>query len=256
MNYEIDKDKFKERIQLLIGEEKPYPWADRIGLTPGVFNRMWKEGTVPKADSLVLISNATGVSIDWLITGEGLKKKGQLSDGSSVIYDNCGKSNVDAVSEEPMEYGTTECYSCKAKAPVGDTVLVSRYNVQPSAGHGSTFENEQVVCHMPFSRKWLKNMGLQSDKLAIVSAMGDSMHPTIKDGSLLMIDTSKVEATDGIFVLKMAGELMVKRLQRSPLDQSVTIKSDNDSYVPIIAKEDQLNLLDIVGKVVWIGSKA
>ncbi|MEW6427289.1 MAG: helix-turn-helix domain-containing protein [Thermodesulfobacteriota bacterium] len=63
---------FKERLTLLIGdEEKPYGWAKRIGLPGATFNRMWQDGTPPKWNFLVMISEKTGVSIEWLLTGEG-----------------------------------------------------------------------------------------------------------------------------------------------------------------------------------------
>lgn len=60
----------KDRLKELIGDERPYPWAERIGISPATFTRMWNEGVPPKADSLIKISEATGVSIDWLLTGQ------------------------------------------------------------------------------------------------------------------------------------------------------------------------------------------
>jgi transcriptional regulator with XRE-family HTH domain len=67
------KSGFRARLEELMAGEKPFPWADRVGLTPGVFTRMWNEGAPPKADSLEKIADATGASIDWLLTGEGPK---------------------------------------------------------------------------------------------------------------------------------------------------------------------------------------
>lgn len=74
MNSEKDHSGFVKRLKLLIGSEKPYPWAARIGITQATFNRMWKDGVAPKSDTLLLISEKTGCSIDWLLTGQGSEK--------------------------------------------------------------------------------------------------------------------------------------------------------------------------------------
>src|SRR5262249_29834078 len=63
--------RFHARLQRLIGREAPYAWADRIGISKGAFTRIWKEGTVPTSELLFRIRAATGVSLDWLLTGEG-----------------------------------------------------------------------------------------------------------------------------------------------------------------------------------------
>lgn len=76
LNSEMKLQGFKERLSLLIGAEQPFAWASRIGIPGATFNRMWNDGTAPKADHLATISKATGCSIDWLLTGEGDMKRG------------------------------------------------------------------------------------------------------------------------------------------------------------------------------------
>ncbi|ADH85634.1 CI repressor [Desulfurivibrio alkaliphilus AHT 2] len=69
----VDKKKdtsgFKERLGLVIGHEKPYAWAKRVGLSSATFARIWSNGSMPKTDTLLRIAAATGVSLDWLLTG-------------------------------------------------------------------------------------------------------------------------------------------------------------------------------------------
>lgn len=172
-----------------------------------------------------------GFNANWLLTGEG-----------PMRVDDGGHSHT--------------LKSPATRKASGECSQIPQYNAEPAAGHGAAFEGEQVVCHMPFSNKWLKYMGLDPACLVIVAARGDSMQPTIKDGALLMLDTRKTAPTDGIYVLRLDGGLIVKRLQINPLDKSVTIKSDNGTYDPITAQGDQLDLLDFVGRVVWIGNRA
>src|SRR5262245_21045072 len=63
--------RFHARLRRLIGAEAPYAWAERMGISKGAFTRIWKEGTVPTSELLYRIRAATGVSLDWLLTGEG-----------------------------------------------------------------------------------------------------------------------------------------------------------------------------------------
>jgi phage repressor protein C with HTH and peptisase S24 domain len=61
---------FHARLRQLIGDEAPYAWAERMGISKGAFTRIWKEGTVPTSELLLRIREATGVSLDWLLLGE------------------------------------------------------------------------------------------------------------------------------------------------------------------------------------------
>lgn len=82
-----------------------------------------------------------------------------------------------------------------------DFILVPRYDVKASAGSGSNIQSEQVVDHLAFKRDWVADMDLQHDHLALISAKGDSMEPTIKNGDLLLVDTRPRETfIEGIYI--------------------------------------------------------
>ncbi len=62
------------------------------------------------------------------------------------------------------------------------------------------------------------------------TAVGECMLPTIQDGDLLFVDTSEPKFSGfGIYVLEIAGERLVKRVQPK-LDGSLTLISDNSAY--------------------------
>lgn len=71
MNSEIGSIGLRERIAQLIGEEEPFKWAKRVGIPAATFDRMWNGGGMPKVDTLLRISSATGASLDWLVRAEG-----------------------------------------------------------------------------------------------------------------------------------------------------------------------------------------
>ncbi|MBI5814448.1 MAG: helix-turn-helix domain-containing protein [Nitrospinae bacterium] len=62
---------FKERLQFLIGQTKPYAWCKLVGIEKGLFQYYWQKGKIPKYENLIKIRDFTGCSLDWLMTGEG-----------------------------------------------------------------------------------------------------------------------------------------------------------------------------------------
>ena len=79
------------------------------------------------------------------------------------------------------------------------------------------------------------------------------MIPTICAGEFLVVDTTHVEKlNDGIFVLRLDGDLFVKRLQKL-FSGGVKIISDNPAYENQTIEPSDLQFLDIVEKVVWVG---
>jgi hypothetical protein len=70
MSTDYKNPEFRQRLAELIGEEKPFTWAKRLGINSTTFTRMWKEGSIPSANHLILIREKTGVDLNWLLTGE------------------------------------------------------------------------------------------------------------------------------------------------------------------------------------------
>jgi phage repressor protein C with HTH and peptisase S24 domain len=83
----------------------------------------------------------------------------------------------------------------------------------------------------------------------MIRVEGDSMSPTLEDGDEILVDRDhrRVEARGGIFVLRLDGVLMVKRL-RSAVG-GVEIVSDNPAYPPRVVPA---RAIDVVGRVAWL----
>lgn len=62
---------FKDRLQFLIGDTKPYAWCKQVGIEKGLFQYYWQREKIPKYENLIKIKNFTGCSLDWLMTGDG-----------------------------------------------------------------------------------------------------------------------------------------------------------------------------------------
>lgn len=140
-------------------------------------------------------------------------------------------------------------------APEG-FVLVPRYDVAASMGSGAVIHSEQVVDHLAFRAEWVRTeLGTSPKNLILISAIGDSMEPSLRAGDLLLIDRS-VESVkqDAVYAIAQDGELRIKRIQRL-FDGSLIIKSDNPSYEPENLTAGQAERIRIVGRVVWSGRR-
>ena len=132
-------------------------------------------------------------------------------------------------------------------------VFVARYDAEVSAGHGAFLEEDRVRDRLAFKRSWIREMGLQPDKLALVTVKGDSMEPNLFHGDIVLIDLSTPGITvDGIYVLRTDDGLVVKRLQRM-ITGDIYIKSDNPAYEVQTVPRDRLDQVHILGRAVWLG---
>ncbi len=91
--------------------------------------------------------------------------------------------------------------------------------------------------------------------VSIIRVDGESMAPTLSDGDDIMVDhdDDALRLRDGVYVLRLDGVLMVKRIAIGPLRGRFSVVSDNVHY-PDWADIDPA-LVDIVGRVVWTGRR-
>jgi hypothetical protein len=132
-----------------------------------------------------------------------------------------------------------------------DYIMVPHREVRFAAGDGEMVFDEPSAPPLAFTRDWIRKNGLQVDKLVVAYATGDSMEPRIHDGDTMLIDTSRKTLTDGkIYALRVLDQLRVKRVQVRT--NSVVLVSDNNKYSPEELSHDQVENLDVVGRVVWV----
>lgn len=133
-------------------------------------------------------------------------------------------------------------------------VLVPRLEVEASAGAGAIVAAEDVAEMLAFSAAWLRERHISPRAARILTARGDSMEPTIRDGDLLIVDTAIEMAVDnGIYVLAYGGVLLVKRLFMLR-NGGLVIASDNkdaarDEEIP----PHEVPEVHIAGRVMWYG---
>ena len=142
---------------------------------------------------------------------------------------------------------------------VNDSIIsVPVIDVKASAGHGLMIFEEQVVKNIELDKDWLRSNChfTCANKLSVITASGDSMHPTIDNGDFLLVDEGvNTIRTDSIYVAVVNDSLYVKRFQKTPRNTLLMI-SDNSAYERFELDPDRDDVR-VIGKVIyhWHGEK-
>ncbi|MEJ7933909.1 S24 family peptidase [Sphingobium sp. AN558] len=132
-------------------------------------------------------------------------------------------------------------------------IRVPRLALGVSAGAGTLDEDERPAGALAFDAQWLRGLSPHPSDLSIVQVEGESMAPTLADGDEIMVDPHDDAARlrDGIYVLRLDGVLMVKRIAIGPRRNKFSVLSDNPHYPDWSDIEPEL--VEILGRVVWTG---
>ena len=122
-------------------------------------------------------------------------------------------------------------------------------DLRASAGGGAdVFEENENYEMITIDEKIIQNMvGYGSKKLEAIHVDGESMEPTLQDGSIVFVDREQTNINkDGIFIAATTAGLFIKRI-RQRADGMIELISDNKTYSPEVLSPDEVS---IVGKVV------
>lgn len=116
-----------------------------------------------------------------------------------------------------------------------------------AAGGGASADSEQQAGVVWFRRDWLQRLGLDPTHCAVLSVRGESMEPTLPEGSSILINRQRAQRRHGqIFVLRTAEGLVVKRTVKHK-DGAWELASDHPAWSPVPFPNDAT----ILGRVVW-----
>jgi phage repressor protein C with HTH and peptisase S24 domain len=120
-------------------------------------------------------------------------------------------------------------------------------DIRASAGGGAYGFDEDFET-ITIDEKIMHNMvGMGSTELEAIHVDGESMEPTLQDGSIVFIDRTQTNVSkNGIFIASTTGGLFIKRIQQR-VDGMIELISDNSMYPPQAVAPDEVT---IVGKVV------
>ena len=131
-----------------------------------------------------------------------------------------------------------------------DFVSVPRLPLDASAGPGAFSAEEISFDSYRFSRRWLREMGLDGADLSAIRVEGDSMEPLLRSGDEIFVDRNK-RAGEGVHVVRIGDALHVKQVQASAPGR-IALISANDAYAPIELGREEV---EVIGRVVWKGGR-
>jgi phage repressor protein C with HTH and peptisase S24 domain len=120
-------------------------------------------------------------------------------------------------------------------------------DIRASAGGGAdVFNNNYEI--LSIDRTLMKNMvPFEESQIEAINVDGDSMEPTLQDGSIVFIDRNQTNINkDGIYIATTTAGLFIKRI-RLRVDGMVELISDNKAYSPETMLPEEIQ---IVGRVV------
>lgn len=183
--------------------------AKALNIPQGTFASMKKRNSIPYEEILEFCA-VKKISVNWL------------------FFDQA----VDMLKEETDKFFQVRYFS----------------DIRASAGGGAYGFDEKVQDTISLDRKVMKNMvGTGNTELEAIHVNGESMEPTLQDGSIVFLDRTQTKISkDGIFIASTTTGLFIKRI-RQRADGMIELISDNKIYTPeLIAPEE----VTIVGKVV------
>ncbi|CCN85494.1 Putative Peptidase S24 LexA-like protein [Vibrio nigripulchritudo SFn27] len=133
---------------------------------------------------------------------------------------------------------------------------IDYFDVEVSAGNGVLVPQEEQSNAIVFSERFICNeIGVNPKNIFLMPVKGDSMFPTLKNQSIIMVNKIDQLIEDGIYVFRYDGQLRVKRLQFSK--SGIAVVSDNPAYQTWELNRDELAQADfeIIGEVVWSGQR-
>lgn len=142
-------------------------------------------------------------------------------------------------------------YNPSLKLPLSaqddEWVMVPRLPLGASAGAGSVSAMELPFDNFGFSRRWLREQGLEAAQLSAIRVEGDSMEPLLRAGDEILVDRATRPFRDGVHVVRLGDTLVVKRVAALGGGR-LSLLSQNMAYPPVeVGAED----VEIIGRVVW-----
>lgn len=230
-----DQAGFVARLQIVVQQ---WPSADRLakatGVSPSAFRKWLKGVAEPSRDRLVALAEAAGVNMSWLAQGEG-------------------------AAPDPL------ALAARARSPesadLGDNPRIASFLVLPKRPEAAAAGAGHPVATIPtefigFRHDWLRTtFGREPAELTLEIAVGESMEPDIRNGDLLLVDTTDQRFRNfGIYVIEARGERLVKRVQRK-FDGSLILISDNKTYQPESISSELAKEVHVIGRVIWRGGQ-
>jgi phage repressor protein C with HTH and peptisase S24 domain len=261
--------------------------ADAVGMSQPSISRLGK-GSEPKPENLIAIARYAGVSVETLVEvpidqwprpdREDFKRTRQALGWShaiaaqethAIIKRERGRATVTADAIDAFEQGRGEDgppwlrYAVMAleergspkqqdTEPRDDIVYIRQVDIRYAMGDGTAIEDYPSTSVVPFNKGFIRSVTSSPiEKLMLVTGHGDSMHPTIQEHDLVLIDCNETNNAlgDTVWAFSYAGAGYIKRLRPVMREgqRMIEVNSDNKEVAPSFTADPRD--IHMVGKV-------
>ena len=226
----MDENGFWDRVQDLL-HGNSLRWLSReVGLNQYTLQTSKNRNTIPKADTLQNIADIYDVSVEWLLSGdESYSEKDTITGEPSSLYHVPSKT-LNKYENEKIIY-----------LPVLSQKVAAEYGTE-------LIEKNRTGEYIPVMKRLVA--AYDSKSLRAVEVSGDSMTDVNLMNGDIVIFSQNLVAGNGIYVISVDGEALVKRLEIDKFQRVIRIHSENIKYPePNIVPFDN-DVMRIEGKVV------
>jgi len=223
-----------KQIRLERGESQTQ-FATFLGI-PQTTYAPYETGKRALPDAIKIKLSKLGINIHWLVTG----------DGNMVL--NTPQTNLTPIEVKNDSWTNTKGQTTTISVN-NDNLLVPILKNKVSAGPGEQWDLEDFTEEkLPILKRFVRRF--PKEQLFSAEVRGDSMTGVqLFDGDLVVFVSNLIEG-DGIYVISVDGELLVKRLEFDHFDKKLIIKSENPRYEVKVVDPERAQIL---GKVVgWL----
>lgn len=215
----LDFMEITKRMKEILHLKSDYKLAKALDTTPQAIYNLKKRGEM-SAELIIRFSQKYKISVDWLLTGEGLIKKEEI----------------------------TQIVTRKYAFPEQDFIFIPMVSGKISAGGGLIPETD-VELRVAFKQDWIKRHG-DPNNMVLIRVSGDSMEPTLCNGDIVLVNTNHrwIDPQGGIYAITIDDLIMIKRLQIIYPVKKIRVISDNHKYEPFEVEERDIT---VNGKIIW-----
>lgn len=132
-----------------------------------------------------------------------------------------------------------------------DIIQIDVLDVRACCGNGVENFTENVIGQQMMTLPALREFTQSApENIKIIKAIGESMMPTIHTDDVVWVDISvNTPTSDGLYILCIGSDLLIRRIQINPFDNTATIMADNNQYKPI--PHNNYRDIKVIGKVIY-----
>lgn len=235
-----------ERLRQLekILQLKPSSMAKIGGCSRSTYYRYRNGKSVPDLDFLKKFLNyETNLNPDWIVNGNGKS----LRSYTGGRFNNLSGDKA----------------SAEARVRNNDGLVFYQLPVyQMSVGNGGEGRlHRDEWGHpddlLPFTGMFLEGMLNIDDplKLIAIHVQCNSMAPTIKPDSLVLVDTQQNQiGEDASYLISFDGVIRMKFAEKLP-GQRIRFSTFNHNYTPFELSGEGLDQIEVMGRIIWVGKK-